>query len=62
MGPLAIGVAFFGLEWPSVTTVVMAILNIREITDWRTEQTEGQMKYSQAQVRVCVNVCQFNPL
>jgi hypothetical protein len=31
--PLAVGVALDGLEWPSVTTVVMAIVNIREITD-----------------------------
>ena len=33
MGPLAVGVVLVGLEWPSVTAVVTAIVTVREIAD-----------------------------
>ena len=57
MGQFVVGVALVGFGWFTVTTVVMVTMNVTEITD--TVQTEGQLKYSQCQVPICVNVCQF---
>jgi len=34
MGSLAVGVSLVGREWPTVTTVVMAIMNVTKINDW----------------------------
>ena len=40
MVPLAVGVSLVGLEWPTVTAVVMVIMNATKITDRQTVQTE----------------------
>ena len=33
VGQFVVGVAFVGLEWPTVTAVVMVIVNVTKITD-----------------------------
>ena len=57
IGPLAVGVSLIGLEWPTVSTVIMAVMNDTQIND--NVQTEGYPKYCQCQVQICVNVFQF---
>ena len=48
MGPLAVGVSLVWLVWPTVTAVVLAIMNVTKMT----VQTEGQQKYSHCQVPI----------
>ena len=57
MGPLAVGVSLVRRRRPTITTVVMAIMNVTKITDRRCK-----LKYSHCQVPSCVQICQFRGL
>jgi hypothetical protein len=43
VGQFVVGVALVGIEWPTVTAVVMVIMNVTKVTDGQTVQTEGQL-------------------
>jgi Fe-S-cluster-containing dehydrogenase component len=61
MGPSAVRVSVVGLRRSTMTAVVMAIMNVTEITDRQTDRL-CVLKYSHCQEPSCVQVCQFHGL